>query len=472
MKEVQTFAVRNLGRVQAADIELRPFTLLVGENNSGKSYVATAAWALFQARASIFEQPDADEWQWALTAAEEIISRLRKNPLPYSAMEKINSEGLKAPEETDLVEIDFERWQKAAVALHEVAAGRLLQEAFRAPVGGEITFPTRNRVPLLGCLSRDGEEGQGEIFVTLLPSEMLSVHSTVPSARQLASGMLAWTSGLPGHLPVTSMGDMSNPRGADARFLPASRSGFLQLLPDVLDRLLATGPYGEAALSNVTAPTIQFLRSLVLQLPGFSIEPKHGDLADLLESEVLSGQVGQGRGTGQYTFSPEGASVELPMSRVSSVVSELVPLVTLLREGVQPSVLVYEEPEAHLHPRLQRVVALALVRLVRRGVKVLVTTHSDTFVQQINNFIKLGALGLDDEQREALSHETQTEKYGEEDYLLLDDVAAYEFNPAGNGRTVVERLAVGPDGVVFPMFNRELVRLAAEVVALDNASEG
>jgi predicted ATPase len=64
----------------------------------------------------------------------------------------------------------------------------------------------------------------------------------------------------------------------------------------------------------------------------------------------------------------------------------------VLRHLERFPVLVLEEPEAHLHPELQRVVAQVVVRLIRKGVCVWITTHSEIFCQQINNFIKLGSL--------------------------------------------------------------------------------
>lgn len=38
--------VDNLGRIKEAEVELAPLVILVGKNNTGKSYLATALWAL------------------------------------------------------------------------------------------------------------------------------------------------------------------------------------------------------------------------------------------------------------------------------------------------------------------------------------------------------------------------------------------------------------------------------------------
>jgi len=165
-----------------------------------------------------------------------------------------------------------------------------------------------------------------------------------------------------------------------------------------------------------------------------------------------------------YGYTPTGLSTPLPMHLTSSMVTELLPLWLLVSTGRRPPLLVYEEPEAHLHPRLQRVVAVVLARLARQGTKVLVTTHSETFAQQINNLIKRS--GLDPETRAATAVDFP---YEADDYLSPDDVAGYEFRFREDGRSYTERLEVRPDGIVMPMFNKELLALTDEAIRLDAA---
>ena len=128
-------------------------------------------------------------------------------------------------------------------------------------------------------------------------------------------------------------------------------------------------------------------------------------------------------------------------------------------------VLILEEPEAHLHPRMQRVLAQVIVRLIRKGLYVWITTHSENFCQQINNFMKIGAV----EDREKLRAEFKSKlgySYGENDYLTPDDVAAYEFINEGD-HSVVRQLKKYEDGVVMPSFNKEMLAVTREVLFLD-----
>ena len=54
--------------------------------------------------------------------------------------------------------------------------------------------------------------------------------------------------------------------------------------------------------------------------------------------------------------------------------------------------MIIEEPEAHLHPAAQTQMAVTLGRLVRAGIRVLVTTHSDWLLKEIGNLMREGAL--------------------------------------------------------------------------------
>jgi hypothetical protein len=63
-------AVEGLGRIEHADAPIRPLTLLIGENNSGKSYFATLLWGLVAAGWDLDspEGPELEECEaWAKT---------------------------------------------------------------------------------------------------------------------------------------------------------------------------------------------------------------------------------------------------------------------------------------------------------------------------------------------------------------------------------------------------------------------
>jgi predicted ATPase len=58
----------------------------------------------------------------------------------------------------------------------------------------------------------------------------------------------------------------------------------------------------------------------------------------------------------------------------------------LAKEG---DILIIDEPELNLHPANQRKLAKLFSRLIKCGIKLLMTTHSDYLIKELNNLIVL-----------------------------------------------------------------------------------
>lgn len=145
-------------------------------------------------------------------------------------------------------------------------------------------------------------------------------------------------------------------------------------------------------------------------------------IAKRLEDELLGGEIGVNRPTPeaypQFLYRPEQAEEGLRMSHASAMISELTPLVLFLRRIIKPGdLLIIEEPESHLHPGAQTKIAQTLARLVRAGVRVIITTHSDWLLQQIGNLIREGELRKQGEPTNESA-----------DYLAKEEVGAWWFH--------------------------------------------
>ena len=124
------------------------------------------------------------------------------------------------------------------------------------------------------------------------------------------------------------------------------------------------------------------------------------------------------------------------------MVSELASIVLYLRYLVRPGdLLIIDEPEAHLHPATQTVLAREVIRWVLGGCRVVVTTHSEWFLEQIANRVVLDAVPAE--------NRTGIEESGIA--IDADDVGVWLFELDGEGTgSVVKRLGVDPDSGLFP----------------------
>ena len=153
------------------------------------------------------------------------------------------------------------------------------------------------------------------------------------------------------------------------------------------------------------------------------------------------------------------------LHRTSSMISELAPVALFLKYIVAPgNLLIIEEPESHLHPDNQRKMARVIARLVRSKVSVLLTTHSDFFVAQLNNFIRL-AKGSEEKRKHY--------QYSSEDFLRPEEVGAYLFDLSERKEgTMIRSLPVSEEqGITADEFAKVNESLYDETVSLDRIAE-
>jgi predicted ATPase len=101
-------------------------------------------------------------------------------------------------------------------------------------------------------------------------------------------------------------------------------------------------------------------------------------------------------------YYPFGAEKPLKLINASAMVSELSAIYILsgaLKEGWW---MVVEEPEAHIHPMGQMGIARFMAKLARLGVNVMATTHSDIIALKLAQMV--GLTGLSPEERERLGY--------------------------------------------------------------------
>ncbi len=89
-------------------------------------------------------------------------------------------------------------------------------------------------------------------------------------------------------------------------------------------------------------------------------------------------------------FKPKGGKVKLTMDESSSAVRSLLDIGFYLRHVAKKGyLLIVDEPELNLHPENQRRIIRLFSRLIKIGIKVFVTTHSDYIVKELNTLIML-----------------------------------------------------------------------------------
>ena len=155
---------------------------------------------------------------------------------------------------------------------------------------------------------------------------------------------------------------------------------------------------------------------------------------------------------GQIYLSIAEGQVVIPISAAASSVKELAPLLRLLQTAdyLDDYSILFEEPEAHVHPKNQDVLADLIASLVRRGMQFQITTHSDYFLSRLNQLIRFGKMYQAD-----MGHFKSICKQNqmpEDLYLLPEEVGAYFFRANADGTVSIEQQDAA-NGIPFTTFH-------------------
>ena len=425
-------SVRNFGPIAEADLDLRPLTVFVGPSNTGKTYLSVLIYALhrifgeFSAFPSLHILPLlAHGLNYDNSADEELSEvfnklsgeqRLKYSHLPKEVRDQIQY----SLKDLEIYGSDLEKELKRCFDLASISGlirspGNQNDETIVSLVVSEAN---QDLWHFKAEASESGVVTEGEINekAIISPQDRSQLKMTVNFRERTFA------------LTVESQGSIGKPY-----YLPAARSGIMQSHRVIASSLVARStraglePFPEVpTLSGVVA---DFMQQIILYGERKRPDDEMNRIADTLESNVLAGQIitkSSSTGYPEFLYRPQETGQDIRLTRSSSMVSELAPLVLFIRGLVRPGdTLIIEEPEAHLHPAAQTQMAATLARLVRAGVRVLVTTHSDFMLQEIGNLMRIGML----KEKDALKRETN-------DWLSPEEVGAWLFQKNGRVKEI------------------------------------
>lgn len=116
--------------------------------------------------------------------------------------------------------------------------------------------------------------------------------------------------------------------------------------------------------------------------------------AEQIEKGILHGEVKITRnGDVEFISEKAGRSKHLPIHMASSIVKTMSSLVIYLKHIARKGdLLIIDEPEMNFHPDVQIALVRIFSMLSKKGLRLIVSTHSDYMVREVNNLIMAGSL--------------------------------------------------------------------------------
>ena len=239
------------------------------------------------------------------------------------------------------------------------------------------------------------------------------------------------------HLAEFILKKYLHPFGHKSYYFPAARHGasilYKTLVREAVDRR------GAREGSHHFPGTISDFVSLLLDVGNAASDRlgKNKGKETSIERNILEGSVEVTSNTmfglHDFKYRPKGNHVAIPLEHVASMVSSLAPVALCVRYLLDSeSVLIIEEPEAHMHPRKQVALTRELAYLVKQGIHVVITTHSEWVLEELTNIVRRSSIAKNDSQSESVDRVSLTKA----------EVGVWQFKSLerGHGTKVVRAL--------------------------------
>lgn len=405
----------NIGMLEHAEISLRKLCVIAGENDNGKSTIGKIVFCIVKAINRYREDLQESKEFWVGEKREEIYFRLREALSPTNPKALDVLRGMRMPPrhrlnaEEQLAAID--EWIQRVLALAELSPeDRPEVIALRDEIQAMRDQPEDTKQSIENALNK--------VFVSEFDASLLLQGATEGRIQLLENDLtlidLAVTDDR-----VRVMGEVEPMALKDATFIDSplilnhhdvlARS---QTLLDMDQR--RSGRLGMSFTTLHTKDLFDKLRTPVLPFDLMSLGDTTGAsrvLADL--QTLIDGEVAYDKTERDFVFRrPSGASISIKNTASGIKVFGLLKMLVANEFVAKDTVLIFDEPENHLHPKWQLKLAEVLIKLLESGVYVVVSSHSPYLIEALKRGVDRA--GLANEARFALATE---KKIKDEDRL-------------------------------------------------------
>lgn len=427
----------NLGSIQETELDLRPLTVIIGPNNSNKTYIAYSIYGLWQRAGRTLriqgneklELKHQEDDSWLLKIDNDLldffirdIETTAKN-FRRKTLESFFQDSSRKLFSKTSFEMIISR-QEVENAIHQLTQ----QKAFSLMGGSSIKISRQDNILSFKIdseieeIDTSANNSLTDLFDHL--NERIILSFILIIKKLLFSNAFPFPAERNAFINTYKM--LANRRykllKETQRELFSSSSSERQL--DLLKE------QGDIRYPQPVEDFLDFLSEIELEeIPKTNSSNKNEfqKLADEIEKQLQNKNKTNLKPTklgGKEIKVLVKKGLEIDIYNASSSVKQLAPLLLYLRfRASKGDFLVIDEPEMNLHPESQAKLLEALSILVNLGVRILLTTHSPYVMAHLNNLVNGNHENPEILKRQSSSLYLQDERA----FLPIDKVSAYEM---------------------------------------------
>lgn len=392
--------LHNIGMLEHAELRLHPLSVIAGENDNGKSTVGKIVFCIIKAINRYKEDLQESKESRLMEKADELYFALRR----IVSMGEPDNRGSLMEVRVQLSAL-YHVNPQALAELQELASE--LQEACNATE--EDRQNIRQHFEQIEAIMHEPEDKRRSIinaFAKVFASEFdasLLLQGTSKGSIEL------WESDLQlirleiskqdsGNLVVFLQEDPEPLELKDATFIETplilNQHDLLIRSQTMLDTNRRTA--GRIGLSYTTLHTKDLFDKLrVPALPTDLLTPDKNELTHKLQ-KIIDGEISYSHKQRDFVFERDDESISIKNTASGIKVFGLLQI--LLNNEIigKNTMLIFDEPENHLHPKWQLKLAEFLVYLASQGIYILVSSHSPYMIEALKRYADRD--GLKDQQ--------------------------------------------------------------------------
>ncbi len=406
-------SISNLGPIKEAEIELKPLTIFIGPNNTGKTWAAYSVAASFEMLKEFINEYNykkyTDYFDKELIEEEEGCFSINAEKV----FEKLDFEKYIS----DNFELYFNNFmfldkEKKGAKVHITNLNTKVKENFFREEK-RITFESDTMMRIDPLTSKKLKKVKDSFKIILCGSK-----------NKKAAAFF---------LDFLIIAEIHTSIYKDIKIFPSERTSLSYMSDLLVYRYFKNIDINKEKIPKYPKPIRDYI-SLVGDLKNFDSSTKKKKLIDIFEKEILSGEIDTEKGDLGNEIKYYFKDGNLKIHATSSLVKALSIFYLYIRNyGYKNKLFIIDEPAMNLHPEAQVKFMEFISMLVNDGAHFIITTHTPYIVDHLINLMAASKSKKKEEIQELFFLKDKKA------FISPNKVAVYEFTKEGKVKDILDR---------------------------------